>query len=176
MDNILDFDQTPSIEVKLGGRSFVLTQQRTAIVQAVLEASSVDVERQIIDTEIEGSVTDPKASIQNMFSNWPEVIKTTALMLGVEQDQPDYDQVIVFLDTKLNPARVISIFEKWWEVNEIESFFMRGGRTLMPRETLERMRAVREEAIRAAMDEFLAKAQQDAEPEGLAGTPPPTVN
>lgn len=161
--NLLDFDVVEPVEVKLAGRSFWLRPQSAKTIQTVLEFSSVDTERNIIERE-EGENADPRRFVRDVFSNWADSVSATVLMLGAAPEDR------VFLDENLSPRHVIGIFERWWALNEIDAFFERGGRALMSLTTLPLIRELRQARVTAALEALATEVEAELTP---TATPPP---
>lgn len=135
----------------LGGRAFTLSQQRAAIVERILSLSSEDTARNILKENDEPE--SPTAVVTRMFANWDNVIQAALLMFGYEDENAERNTAREHLLQYLNPGHAIRLFERWWEVNEIDAFFERGGRVLMPIQTVEELRRIRQMAYRDEMEE-----------------------
>lgn len=163
-DNLsaLDFDAFTPVPVKLGGRSFMIRPQSAAMIQRVLEYSSVDTDRPIrTEGEDTGQGKDPRAFVRDAFSTWADTVAATAHMLGLQPGTPEYDDGYAHLTEHLRPGAVMKIYETWWRVNEIDDFFERGGRALMPLDYLERLRKVRTEMAGQLMDLAMQAATEE---------------
>lgn len=156
---VLDFDDVKPVHVRLAGRTFSLIPQSAKAVQSVLEYASVDEQRTIAteDEDKEGQGKDPRRFVRDVFSTWDDTVAATALMLGVGPETKDYQADLTFLKEHLSPRIVIKIYERWWEVNEVDAFFARGGRVLMPVSYLERLQEFRERLAERAVEEIMVE-------------------
>lgn len=157
--SVLDFDDVRPVIVKIAGRTFSLSPQSASTVQKVLEYSSVDAER-IIDTgeTVEGK--DPRQFVRDVFSTWDDTVAATALMLGMGPDTAEHTKDLAFLKEHLSPAMVIKIYERWWEVNEVDAFFARSGRVLMPVDYLRRLEQFRAATAQALIATAVKEMQE----------------
>lgn len=165
---MLDFDDIEPVSVKLGGQNFELRPQSAKIVQQVLEFASVDESRTVEVVEgAEGE--DPRKHIRSGFSNWEDTVTAVAIMLGVLPGTDGYSTNFTHLQEHLSPARAIAIYERWWEVNEIDDFLGRGMKVLMPLDTLKRLKAFQATAMARMIDQMVAEAKEE-EPRETAET------
>lgn len=159
---LLDFDDVLPVEVRLGGRSFAIRPQSAAIVQKVLEYSSVDSDRPIGAEEADtGEGKDPRRFVRDVFSTWDDTVAATAWMLGVEAGGEEY----AHLQAHLRPGVVMRVYQEWWRINEIDDFFERGGRALMPLDTVQRLQEIRARTRGMVADlaaQMVAEAAEEA--------------
>lgn len=121
---ILNLDEVQTVEVILGGRSFRITQQRRAILEKVLKIAHE-----------EGQVAregDDRPLSERLFENWDAALPAFALILGEEEGTPGFDATVAHLEEHLRVPAALQIYEAWWELNQIQGFFDRGGRPLLP--------------------------------------------
>jgi len=170
--NLLDFDDVQPVEVRIGGKVFVLRPQSASVIQKVLEYSSVDAERPI-NTEETGAEQnkDPRQAIRDGFSTWNDNVAAVALMLGVDTSTQEGRTEQAHLEEHLSPRVIMGIFERWWEVNEVDAFLERGFRVLMPVDYLRRLREFREATTQALVAAAVKEAQETTD----APNPPETT-
>ena len=175
--NVLDFDAVEPVKVILGGRSFELRPQSAKVVQTVLEYSSVDTARKIEGEYADGSAdpdaspstgVDPRRFVRGVFANWDDTVAAVALMVGSVPGSEGYAADVEFLTEHLSPTRAMQVFERWWEVNELDAFFAVGGRALMDRTTVALVTEIRKARTAAAVE----AVAMDVE----AVTPPSNAN
>lgn len=122
---ILDLDDDGSIEVRLGGQTFWIRQQRRALVQKVIQAIHQN-ESAPLPEDIEGGKYLDFAC-QSLADTYPAF----ALILGVEDTDSNYGETLAHLETHLNFPKAQKIFERWWDINKIEDFLFVGGNPLV---------------------------------------------
>lgn len=128
LPTVLDLDQIVSIPVKLAGREFKLTQQSQPVILRVLKFVNEEVEpeeKPEENQEKESGFTDA------MARNLERALPYVALMFGYEQDDTTKEEVVAFLKEHLHPSKAIVIFQTWWQLNEVDDFFARGGKVMM---------------------------------------------
>lgn len=166
MARALNLDEN-EIAVTIGGRGFVLKQQPKKPLMRVLDAIfQQDVE------EIEAAKTEAVALEDNIahsfMKEWDKALPAIAMMFGHDPKQEDtWTEVVQFLEDNLAPMSGVKIFKAWWTLNEIDSFFMRCGRTMIHPEMevgieseLKKQLAAR---VRVAMDTALQAQEESSE-------------
>lgn len=148
-DRILNLDETSGVDVVLGGRHFTIQQQRFAMVQRVLAISDQN-ERAISKQEGE---QETEFQERIFAERWQDTILACAYMLGVEEPASvDGSKDLAFIEHHLSIPRAIQIWEKWYEVNQINDFFVRGGRVLMKPWMVEAFQKVQQDALLEALN------------------------
>jgi hypothetical protein len=135
-NRILDLDADAMIEVTLGGRSFTITQQRAAVLEQVLLAVYNDSQQ----ADLKDDATMRELS-QLSLARWQESIPTFALILGVEPGDANHRDTVAHLETHLTFPKAQQLFEAWYELNQVESFFYQAGNPLIPLARLREFRA-----------------------------------
>lgn len=122
MKRVLDFDTNAEVQVKLGGREFVIKEQRFAVIARILRISQVGDKDWPDDTKQE----------QIMEANWEECLPAFAMILGAEDDTSEaHAALIAHLHQHLRIRPAIQIYNTWWEVNEVDDFLVRNGMMLV---------------------------------------------
>lgn len=143
----LDLDQVKTIPVKVGGRSFEITQQSRPQIQRVLAFVNDEVASQLREKK-EG---EEVALTELLFDNYDNQLPAIALIFGFDPDKKEGKEVVNHLKEHLRHSGAIRVFDRWWDLNEIDSFFVRGGKPLMSREMVEVARRVKEKAIQEVL-------------------------
>lgn len=142
----LNLDETREIPVSFGGRTFALTQQRRAILMRIVN---------FIHTNGESEGKKPKegaSDVEVMETHFENSLPLVALMFGYEKKDDETKAVIEFLREHLTHPKALKIFKAWWELNEIDDFFIRRGNMLMDPDIAQWMKTQR----RAVTQEPLA--------------------
>ena len=143
----LDLDQVKTIPVKIGGKSFEITQQSRPMIQRVLAYVNDEVASKIKE-EKEG---EEVALTELLFDNFDSQLPAIALIFGFDPDKKEGKEVVSHLKEHLRHSGAIRVFDRWWDLNEIDDFFVRGGKPLMNREMVEVVRRVKEKAIQEVL-------------------------
>ena len=120
----LNLDEVQTIDVILGGRPFKISQDRRAVIERVLRVAH---EEGKPPTE-----SDERSLSERLFENWEAALPAFALILGSEEGDSDHQAVVQHLREHLTVPAALQIYEAWWDINQVEAFFVRGGRPLLP--------------------------------------------
>jgi len=164
MVRALNLDEN-EISVQIGGRGFVLTQQAKVplmrVLDAIYESEKNDPETDSDESatgsdEPEEKKTAKDENLAQMFiEEWDKAIPVFALMFGFKPEKEDeWTEVVGFLFENLAPMSGVKIFHAWWELNEVDDFFIRCGRTLL--------HPLVEQSIRTQMQSMALEQFQDA--------------
>ena len=121
------------IPVEIEGRQFVLKQLPRVPLQKILDLLYNSPE----EGEKKGKgKTKELNGIDIICGEWEKALPIIARMLGFDPDKnPDskteFDSVVQYLDENLAPPAGVRIYMAWRELNEIDDFFARAGRTLL---------------------------------------------
>ena len=129
---VLDLDQVVEVPVKLGGKEFKITQQKRALLEKVfgfVNSFKVDAEEETDFTKL-------------MFKHYDASFPYIATILGHDGDA----DTIAHLQEHLHFSGAIQIFERYWEVNDLDAFLSRGGNPLLPKMLLESLETVKTES------------------------------
>lgn len=167
MTRALNLDAN-EVAVTVGGRGFVLKQQAKAPLMRVLNAifNSDNEELEAAkEGESEASLSENVA--ETFMKEWDKALPIFAMMFGFDPKQEDtWTEALQFLEEHLAPMAGVKVFHAWWGLNEIDSFFMRCGRTLvhpsMEREIEAEVRRRTQEAAEEIVDSAVV-AQATAE-------------
>lgn len=133
-DRILNLDQDDTVEVTLGGKPFILRQQRRALIEQVIRL--VYTEMPEIDEEKERTNEE---TMQLLFENWERSLPAFPLILGVEPGDAAYKETLAHLEEHLTFAKAQVLFNRWYVLNEVERFFGFLGNPLIPMRTYQRL-------------------------------------
>jgi hypothetical protein len=129
----LNLDEN-EIAVTIGGRGFVLKQQAKVPLMRVLDAIFKSDEDEIKtgeDEEGEKPALEETVA-QTFIKEWDKALPVIAMMFGFHPDKEDeWSEVTAFLGDNLAPMAGVKVFRAWWQLNEIDSFFIRCGRTML---------------------------------------------
>ncbi|HET7100673.1 MAG TPA: hypothetical protein VFJ52_05945 [Terriglobia bacterium] len=119
MSRTRNFDEDEIVTVTFGGRDFVIRPQRRALIERILDMAYKE--------ETEGS------SIKDFFKNWDRQFPIFALIFGYEEmKSEETKEVLKHLESHMPLKAGPICFEDWWNVNQIQDFFLRGGMPLYP--------------------------------------------
>jgi hypothetical protein len=125
MPDSLNLDEVREIPVTLGGRTFTLTQQRRSLLLRIVK---------FVQSNGESEGKKPKEGSDDgeiMETNFENSLPIIALMFGFEGKDETTKETIAFLREHLSPQRSLKVFKAWWELNEVDDFFIRRGNMLM---------------------------------------------
>lgn len=171
MVRALNLDES-EVAVTIGGRGFILKQQAKAPLMRVLDAMFVsetsDLEAATTDEEAEPTATETllEDNIARTFmKEWEKALPIIAMMFGFDPSKEDtWKDAVAYLEENLAPMAGVKVFKAWWVLNEIDSFFIRCGRTLMHPE----MERQLELSARRQMEENAREAVAEALPSASA--------
>lgn len=175
MVRALNLDEN-EIPVTIGGRGFILKQQPKVPLMRVLDAifkhDEEEVKTAVAEAEADAEASDETEAkpaleeniAQTFIKEWDKAIPVIAMMFGFRPDKEDeWKDAVQHLEENLAPMAGVKVFRAWWELNEIDSFFIRCGRTMLHPEMevgieseLKKQMAAR---VRVMMDDALAKAE-----------------
>ena len=124
-NRVLNLDEVVTVDVVLGGKPFRIRQDRRAVIERVLRVAHEE-DKQPAEGEAE------KPLSERLFENWETSLPAFALILGSEEGDTEHQAVVQHLREHLTVPSALAIYDEWWRLNEIESFFLRGGRPLLP--------------------------------------------
>lgn len=126
-NRVLRLDSEAAIEVPLAGKTYWIRKQRRSVLEKVLIVLHPDGPERELPKE-----SSTREWIQFDFQRWQNAIPTLALLLGVEETDPEYSKTLEHLDQHLTFGDAQKVFEAWWELNEVERFFAFAGNPLIP--------------------------------------------
>jgi hypothetical protein len=130
MSDELNLDLVESVPVTLGGKNYVITQQSRPQIERILRIVNSEVAEAPVAAAAEGEKEATLTDI--LFRNFDAALPAFAMILGYEDlSSPAGEEMLVHLKQHLRPAGAIKVFNRWYEVNDIRSFFLRGGRLLL---------------------------------------------
>lgn len=138
----LNLDEAVEIPVVLAGRTFKLTQQRRSVLLEIAR---------FVNTNGQSEEDQPKEGTSEeevMIANFDRSIPFVALMFGHEKKSAETKEVIAFLRENINHVQVLKVFKRWWELNEMDDFFIRRGNMLMDPDIAEWMKVQRRATVR----------------------------
>lgn len=126
-NRVINLDDEGVVEFTLGGRPFAIRQQRRAVLEKVL--------RHLYAREQSGAVAADATIdqfVDSCFGSWRDCVPTLALMLGIEEDDPNRTKLVDHLDEHLSWSRAKWVFQQWWGLNGLVDFFALGGNPMVP--------------------------------------------
>jgi hypothetical protein len=141
MVRALNLDEQ-EIPVTIGGRGFILKQQAKRPLMRVLDAIFQSDKEQVSAVEADevaadGAPAEESAPLeqnvaQTFIQEWDKSLPVIAMMFGFYPGKEDeWNDCLQYLEEHLAPMAGVKVFHAWWSLNEIDSFFMRCGRTLI---------------------------------------------
>jgi len=130
-NRILNLDLDDTIQVTLGGREYILRQQRRAIIERVVRAVKL-VEDQMFAEDDSGKERTGEENLALVFGNWDQAFPAFALMLGVEPSDANYQDTLNHLTEHLTFPKAHAIFNAWYDLNQVRRFFIYLGNPLIP--------------------------------------------
>jgi len=125
MPDSLNLDEVREIPVTLGGRTFILTQQRRSLLLRIVKFVQSNGESE--GKKLKEGADDSEI----METNFENSLPIIALMFGFDTKDEATKETIAFLREHLSPQRALKVFKAWWELNEVDDFFIRRGNMLM---------------------------------------------
>lgn len=123
VQRILDFDKIEFRPVRFHQKDLKIRQDRRAVIERVLRQCHL-----VTQKEEDGD----RALADVLFENYDDSIPTLLLILGFDNDSPDWQEMFAAMRDDMPPTRAREIFETWWDLNQINDFFMRGGKPILP--------------------------------------------
>lgn len=133
IDRLLNLDCDDTVEVTLGGKQFTIKQQRKALIERVVRLVYLET-----GTDEDKELTNEQ-TVQLLFDNWEKSLPAFALILGVEPEDTAYKETMAHLEEHLTFAKAQILFNRWYELNEVERFFAFLGNPLIPMRTYQRL-------------------------------------
>lgn len=138
----LNLDLHPSTDVLIGGRVFKITEQSRPMLQRIL----AHVNGEIASEELKAKKKGEEPTLTElMFHNFDASLPAIAMILGCEDlTSTEGKELVQHLHNHLHPSGAIKIYEEWWLLNDLDSFFLRGGRPLLMKELVESIKKSKE--------------------------------
>lgn len=167
-DRLLSLTDDPQIEVCVKGRTFYITEQSQATLERVLRAVYPE------GTEEEAPTGLTMAQLAMRSSErFGEHMDAFALILGADPNSPDYAETVQYLRTNLSWRKARGIYEKWLELNDVDSFLQRDGNALIPQREWDQWMAMPAEE-RAELAEKARKRLEEGETSSESSPKTPT--
>lgn len=148
-ERVMNLDDSPEIDVVLGGRHFILQQQRFGLIQKILAIS--DRIEEAVTQEPDESDTDYQIRVYR--ERWEDTVPAFAYIFGFEKPDTEEGQAILtHLHAYLSIPKAIKIWERWYSINQIDDFFVRGGRILMKPWMVEAYQKAKQEALQKVIE------------------------
>lgn len=117
------------IEVDIDGRAFVLKQMPRLPLQKIIDLLYVQ------PPEEKGKKKE-RTYTESIFADCDHSFPIVARMLGFDPDKgqeakADFNEVVQYLNEHLPPMAAARLYEQWYELNELDDFFARFGKTLL---------------------------------------------
>lgn len=155
------------IAVEIEGRQFTLKQMPRLPLQRILDllyASDVEPEKG------KGKKEKERTATEIMFAEWDKALPLLARMLGFqpEKNADEFEEIVRFLDENLAPMAAARLFASWYELNEIDDFFARVGKTLLDPRLAEKLKEERAAALDHEIQTIMSGALTEANPPAAA--------
>lgn len=127
---VLDLDAGKTVPVKIGGKDFLLQQQRRAVLEKVVRAMQSEDDR---ETELPSDEDPEKGQkiLSLSFQRWANSMPIFALMLGYEEGDKETPGIVDHLQEHLSFPAAIQLYTAWYELNRVDAFFYRIGNPLV---------------------------------------------
>lgn len=158
-ERILNLDEDTVVAVTLGNRNFSIRQQRRAVLERVLLAMHPEQPALPEGAEDEENLSERELATRGI-ETWERHLDAFALMLGVEASDANFAETIQHLEEHLTWPKARKVFEKWWELNEMASFFVRVGNALIPETMLDQFLNLTAEERRELIEKVRARASE----------------
>jgi hypothetical protein len=169
IERLLDFDAEPKTEVRLGGRTYFIGQQRRALMERILAL--------VYPAGAEDEAMVTRATVgeiaQKGIERWAEHTEAFAYMLGVDPDEGGLGDTLAHLEKHLSWPAARRIFEAWYRQNDVLDFLQRDGNALIPAAELEQWNQTDPET-KAKILEAAKKRLGEAEPSPTSSPETPT--
>lgn len=137
---ILNLDADNEIQVTLGGKPLVLTQQRRSVIDRILlivhEVGTQNLDRlkeQAEKLEKDENAVSFTEILSHNAENWQRALPAFVLMFGTEPTDSGYDDLLGHLTEHLSFGKAQTVFDHWYELNEVRRFFDMSGNPLVSR-------------------------------------------
>lgn len=155
---VYDFDTPEECQVKLGGRTFTVTEQHEPAIVEVLAAFGRD-----DDATPEGEEAPTPPLAERVRKQWTDAYPVFATMLGYWEPGGEREDVIGHLRKWLRVRPGQEIVKLWWEVNNIDDFLACAGTFLVdPKISEQIIGDRRSQMVRAAIQ--MIEGGRDVEP------------
>lgn len=171
---ILNLDADSEIQVTLGGKPFVIRQQRRALIEKILhavndagdqvmaalraQAEKLDALEEAGKTEEYDATTQVRETIQQSGEAWERSLPVFALIFGFEPGDAEYGAVLAHLTEHLSFSKGEQIYNAWHDLNEVRRFFERRGNPLIANQDFQDHLAERQAGVVAAVASELPKS------------------